>query len=655
VVVQQQVGRFEIREFLGRGAIGDVHLAWDPQRGAEVALKLVRIRGTDPEMLEAEKNGLTIQRQISEAAPQVAAVYEQGEDAGFFWVAMEYVAGMDLSEVLGRGPLTETRAVLIARQLCAMLEVCHQFSAEVGGRRISGIVHGDIKPENIRLQENDRVRVLDFGIAKHLSQTRRFTVNLFGSLPYTPPERLDRGAVDRHSDLWAVGVVLYLMASGRPPFTGDDPEELETKIRRGQPPEPLPSEVSPALKKIIQRSLAFDPARRYATAGAMKADLDAWLEGTPLPSEAAPAELADPDHPASDINTTRRTSAPLPPRPAALGETRRTTREPGAMPPPSLPLPLVPSIETHETAAATPAPPAHAAAPRRRRRWLPLAAAVFATAFLIAQAWVRSEAKEIQHELVATPNPDLDAIWERYQSAAHYSFGLGLGAVRDELRSALVQQAERILDSYHGDNPRTTEKGWERAHHDFEAALDLDYDRAARARMIYCQAHLDRIASQTLRANGQKPDADKKLEDAVAGFRDAARRAPDWPDPYLGLARVYSYESFDLDALQKAIGELGKHGYPLGRREKAMLADGFRKKGIELQTRAEKTSEADDRLELLDRARDHFNQALSFYAEIPGYANSRANRADVAEHLHEVDSQLDELHEPGVLEKLLGN
>ena len=77
-----------------------------------------------------------------------------------------------------------------------------------------GIVHGDIKPENIRIQDGDRVRVLDFGIAKHLSQTRRFTVNLFGSLPYTPPERLERGAVDRHSDLWAVGVVLYLMVSG---------------------------------------------------------------------------------------------------------------------------------------------------------------------------------------------------------------------------------------------------------------------------------------------------------------------------------------------------------------------------------------------------------------------------------------------------------
>jgi len=673
VVTQQQVGRFEIRDFLGRGAMGDVYLAWDPERGAEVALKVIRLqRRTDPEMLEAEKNGLAIQRQISEVAPQVAAVYEEGQDAGFLWFAMEYVAGTDLSEVLSHGPLTETRAVLIADQLCAMLEVCHQFSAEVAGRRISGIVHGDIKPENIRLQENDRVRVLDFGIAKHLSQTRRFTVNLFGSLPYTPPERLDRGAVDRHSDLWAVGVVLYLMVSGRPPFTGEEPEELETKIRRGQPPEPLPADVSPALRKIIRRSLAFDVARRYATAGEMKADLDAWLAGLPLPSEAVPE-----GEPAADLSATRRTGTPLewparPERSAAppIGETRRTT-EPdrpaaetvlpfrraidatrrttgeltGELPPP---LPLGPPAEPEVVA---PAP-----AVRGKRRWRTALLIALAAAFVIAQAWVRGEAREIQHELVASPSPDLDAIWARYQDAARLSLGLGLGlgAVRDELRSALVQQAERILDSYHGDNPRTTEKGWERAHHVLEEALDLDYDRGLRARMIYIQAHLDRIASQTLRAKGQRAEADKKVEDAVAGFRDAARRAPDWADPYLGLARVYSYETFDLDALQKALGELGKRGYPLGRREKAMLADGFRRKGIELQTRAEKTGRADDRLELLDRARDHFHQALSFYAEIPGYAGERANSADVEERVHDVESELDHLHEPGVLERLLG-
>src|SRR6185295_5230961 len=190
MLTQQQVGRFELRDFLGRGAIGDVYLAHDPDTGREVALKVVRVHHTDPEMLEAERNGVALQAQISQAAPQVAAVYEWGEQDGLFWVAMEYVDGADLSQSLSRGPLPEDRAATIAHQLCEMLEACHQFSAEIAGRKVYGIVHGDIKPENLRLQVGDRVRVLDFGIAKHLSVTRRFTVNLFGSLPYTPPERL---------------------------------------------------------------------------------------------------------------------------------------------------------------------------------------------------------------------------------------------------------------------------------------------------------------------------------------------------------------------------------------------------------------------------------------------------------------------------------
>jgi len=202
-------------------------------------------------------------------APQVAAVYEEGQDGDFFWVAMEYVAGNDLSEVLAAadagaaGGRHRPGAGLHAGGL-------PRVSAEVAGRRIFGIVHGDIKPENIRLQEEDRVRVLDFGIAKHLSQTRRFTVNLFGSLPYTPPERLERGVVDRHSDLWAVGVVLAAMVSGKRPFPGNTPEELEQALRHGVPHLPLPPGTSPALIYVVDRSLAFEVNCRYPSAASSR-------------------------------------------------------------------------------------------------------------------------------------------------------------------------------------------------------------------------------------------------------------------------------------------------------------------------------------------------------------------------------------------------
>lgn len=670
MLTQQQVGRFEIRDFLGRGAMGDVYLAWDPRQQAEVALKLVRTHKADPEMLEAEKNGAALQQQLARVAPQVAAVYEQGQDDPFFWVAMEFVAGTDLSEILDHGPLPEERAVRIALQLCGILEAAHQFSAEVGGRRILGIVHGDIKPENIRLQDGDRVRILDFGIAKHLSQTRKFTVNLFGSLPFTPPERLERGAVDSYSDLWALGVVLYMMVAGEPPYVGRDLEELETRIRRGEPPMPLPPHVSPGLRRIIHRSLAFDAARRYPTASALGQDLEAWLSGPALPG----GEETD-EQPANDISATRRTVRPEPLEAAEeLDATRRTDRPDNVLdyrllgatrrtgeageaeeaplypPPPPPPPPFTGSDFGSPPLAETAAEPR-----RRRRRWPIVLLAVLLIVIGGSQIYVRGEAREIQRGLVA-PSPDLDALLLRYQNASRWDpLGLGLGGVRDELREVFVREADEVLASYHGDNPRTTERGWQRARDYLRAALDIQFtDREARARMIYAQAHLDRIDAQTRRSRGQTNEARAKYDEAIAGFRDAARRDKTFPDPYLGLARIYAYERFDLDQLQKALGELGKRGYPLGRREKAMLADGFRMRGIELHERAKRAAEADDEITWLDMAANHLRQAIDMYNEVPSYASVQKNRTEAARRLSEIEIRLSALHEPGVLDRLLG-
>jgi eukaryotic-like serine/threonine-protein kinase len=679
VLTQQQVGRFEIRDFLGRGAMGDVYLAWDPLRQAEVALKLVRTHRADPEMLEAERNGAALQQQLATVAPQVAAVYEQGQDGPFFWVAMEYVAGTDLSEVLDRGPLPEERAVRIALQLCSLLEAAHRFSLEIGGRRTLGIVHGDIKPENIRLQapqddeqSQDRVRILDFGIAKHLSQTRKFTVNLFGSLPYTPPERLERGAVDYHSDLWALGVVLYMMVSGEPPYVGRDPEELEMRIRRGEPPMPLPPHVTPGLRRIIHRSLAFDVAKRYPTAAAFKAELEAWLAGGQLSGDGGEEETRDDlsatrrtvrsEPAAPELDATRRTDRPGNPENVldfrALGATRRTGEAEEASPfppPPPLPPPLPGSPTGPDFGLGSAAEPS--AVPRqRRRRWPILLLAVVLLAFGGTQLYVRGEAREIQRGLV-DPNPDLDALLTRYQEVSAWApLGIGLGSVRDELHDAFFREADEIIASYHGDNPRTTERGWQRARDYLRAALDLRFpDRsAARARMIYAQAHLDRIAAQTLRAQGKSQEAREKSDAAISDFRHAARIDKDWPDPYLGLARIYAYDRFNLEDLQKAVGELRKRGYSTGRREKAMLADGFRMRGEELHERAKRARDVDDEITWLDMASNHLRQAIDLYNEIPSYANVQKNRGESARRLSEIERRLSALHQPGVLDRLLG-
>jgi serine/threonine protein kinase len=630
----QQVGRFELRDFLGRGALGDVYLAWDPEAQREVALKVVRANRADPEMLQAEKNGVALQQQLSSVAPQVAAVYEWGEDSPFFWVAMEYVAGDDLSQRLAHGPFPEDRAASIACQLCDMLEVCHNFSAELGGRKVYGIIHGDIKPENIRLQDEDRVRVLDFGIAKHLSQTRKFTVNLFGSLPYTPPERLDRGGVDRHSDLWAVGVVLYIMTAGYSPFDGEDPEEVEGKIRRGDPPRPLPADVSPALGRIIVRSLAFQVARRYDTAAEMKADLEAWLKGDPLPSEQP--------RPNEDLNATRRTSRPLSLDDSGLSETRRTG-QPAVIPPPAAPAVLSPPVSLPEEP-----PPAPPPTPRGRRfalRYGGLLLLLVGSFLLASYFWVSNEAAAMHQELTTQTAPDLDNLWDRYRKLAPFSLpGSGLGDVHDELFTALVKSADRTLNAYHGDDPVSSLKNWQKAHDRLQAAVKLNYrDRSARAKMLYTQGHLDRITAQKARSAGQADEARQKVRDAVDEYQDAAKLVSDWPDPYLGLAHVYAYEAPNLKQLEAAINELERRGYSPGRREKAMLADGYRTQAEQILSQSQAVKGTDQEAELLERSRDTFTQAISLYREAGNFADVKGNMATAAQELRSVLSRLEEL------------
>jgi hypothetical protein len=655
MLTQAQVGRFAIRDFLGRGAIGDVYLAWDPGRESEIALKLVRTRGTDPDAVAAERNGTALQAAISRVAPQVAAVYDQGDQDGFFWVAMELIAGEDLAAVMERsGPLPETRAVGIALQLCEMLEMFHDFSASgLDGRR--GIVHGDLKPENIRIQDGDRVRVLDFGIAKHLSQTRKFTVNLFGSLPYVPPERLNTGRLDPQSDLWAVAVTLYSMIAGYPPWPGHDPEELETRLRRGDPPVPLPQTCSPGLKRIVYRALAFDPARRYASAAELRADLEAWRDGR-LADEGG-AVPVPPVSPAAELSATRRTVHPLEDSRAG-GETRRTdgtgpAAEPGVdgtrrtyepIPPPPVPGSLLDSVPGPEPPAETAVekqPPRY----RHRRRQRIALIGVLLILLGASQVWIQGEAGELRRDLVTDTDPDLTGILERYRQISWLGlFNPTLHSVRDELREALVHSADRVIEGYHAEYPRVRERGWQQAYDYLKGAMELNYlDGKVRAKMLYTKGHLDRIASQTLRQQGDKAGTEEKIDAAVSEFQDASRRDRNWPDPYLGLARVYAYERPDLEKLQKALVELERRGYRLGRRERAMEADGYRRQGEELwarSVRARGIGATDSETEILEQTRDNLLQAVNFYDDATGYADVSTNRAKAVSRLRQVEQRL---------------
>ncbi len=491
----------------------------------------------------------------------------------------------------------------------------------MAGRKVYGIVHGDIKPENIRLQEGDRVRVLDFGIAKHLSQTRRFTVNLFGSLPYTPPERLDRGG--RRPPLRPLGAGRRPLSDGGPATrrsNGDDPEAVEGKIRSGKPPAPLPPDVSPALSRIIERSLAFDVARRYATAAEMGADLAAWSEGKPLPSEALRPEALDARDGRDDLNATRRTRMPLDDSGSFRSpETRRTVtprrndRLAGCDPS------AVSLSATSELCRAA----RHAGDSRLRAA----TGAAAGEAAALAGAAHRHPAR--RHGRPRPPRCGCAAkraasatTWRPRPRPTSTACGRAITASR---RSACPARASRTCARTSRSRwssrrtassrpiaairPRPPSPAGKGRTNRLKEAVDVDYsDRSARAKMLYAQGHLDRIDSQSLRAQGKRKEAQDKLQDAVYEFEEAAKLAPDWPDPYLGLARVYSYEQSNLPKLEETLNQLAQHNYPWGRREKAMLADAHRIQAQQLQAQALAAQGTEKERELLENAKDHYNQ-----------------------------------------------
>jgi len=273
------VGRYEIVRRLGK-SMSEVYLAIDSVDGRRVALKLVKLAGGEgaQALLEAEKRGAVIQQELRALDPRIVEIYEYGEQDGYFYVAMQYLEGRNLAETLrAEGILDAIRAAAIALEICEQLAKFHAYPVAV--------VHGDIKPSNIHLGENETVRLLDFGIAKALATGQDATSHEFGSPGYCAPERLSRSVVDAQSDLWGLGATLYEMLAGAPPYQADDTRLLERLIRSRRAPRALPANTPRSLKAVVMKALAPDPSRRYGSAREFQSDLQAFLERKPTIAE----------------------------------------------------------------------------------------------------------------------------------------------------------------------------------------------------------------------------------------------------------------------------------------------------------------------------------------------------------------------------------
>ncbi len=308
-------GRYQIIRLIGRGAMGEVFLARDTQSARDIALKIVYKgpESEDQDILDAERLGAELQKRLSGVDRRVVTVHEYGEISGDLFIDMEFIAGEDLSAILARGAVNPGFAIHVARELCEMLENLRSFTTTIADRRFSGVVHGDLKPRNIRINQQNQVKVLDFGIAKALSHTRKYTMNIFASTAYCSPERLETQNMDTHSDLWSVGVLLYQMIANRLPFAEPSKERLERRIRSTDPPAPLPSSCPEQLQRIIFKMLARDPAQRYQTPMEANDDLSRLQKGQDVKAEVLkPLETVDSD---ATVRTSPRPNhrhAPLP-------------------------------------------------------------------------------------------------------------------------------------------------------------------------------------------------------------------------------------------------------------------------------------------------------------------------------------------------------
>ena len=370
-------GRYRIVRKLGSGGMANVYLAEDEDLGRRVAIKILNDRYANDDLFIER-----FRREAKSAAglshPNIVSIYDRGEAEGTYYIAMEVIEGRSLKElILTRGALPVDTAIGYAKQLLEALRFAHRH----------GIIHRDIKPHNVLVSADQhvkahepRLKVTDFGIARHGASQMTEAGSIMGTAQYLSPEQARGAPVTAASDLYSAGVVLYEMLTGKVPFTGDSAIEIAMKHvnELPRPPSKLRAEIPPELDQIVLHALAKEPEERYQTAEEFIEDLERVEAGLPISratATAATALLAAPVGDATEVLSAESPTRVVAPPPSAPVTPRR---------PPTYP----------------PAGP-YDGPPRKRRRWVPwllvlllLAAAAFAGWWVYSQIQEQLEASE---------------------------------------------------------------------------------------------------------------------------------------------------------------------------------------------------------------------------------------------------------------------
>jgi serine/threonine-protein kinase len=321
-----QIGRFQIRGELGRGGMGVVYHAHDPQLGRDVALKVPH-----PDLLNRPDLVARFDREVKAAArlqhPHIVPVYEAGQDGPYHFLVSAFIRGESLEKACQRGPLPPKLAARVVRELALALDYAHR----------GGVVHRDVKCSNALLDEKKRAYLMDFGLA-FVQDASRLTREgaCMGTYAYMAPEQFD-GRAEAASDQYSLGVVLYEVLTGRRPFEGPPLALLhQIQTQEPAPPSSLRPGLDPRLDAICRRAMARQPGQRFANCHELADELGRWLRDAlarPVPAPAGPGPSA--------VSSTAPTRTYTPPTPAAAGPVG-TGAPPPAAPVSPTPLPAWP-------------------------------------------------------------------------------------------------------------------------------------------------------------------------------------------------------------------------------------------------------------------------------------------------------------------------
>ena len=612
--------RYLEQEFVAQGGMARVYRARciDPPR--VVALREIPGGPGSADRIRSESRGAEIQRALCEIDGRVPRVFDTFvSDTGWFYVEMEFIDGEDLATVIDRGPLAVGEAVRIARDIFDFLRIAHSTPVSIDGERREQQLHGDLAPKNIRLSRDGAVKILDFGIAKGLQATA--TAVMFGSYGYISPERLRTGRMGVSDDFWSAGVVLYEMLAGRRAFPGSN-EEIAIALTERRPPLPLDDRVPRALRLIVSKLLAWDSAFRYPDAATVLADLDAFTSGTPTRAEMETddsrtrvVESRDPMH-----HDAPRSIAPavLPGVPPVPAEIQKTTR----------------------LSAAKRQPRSRGSSAMRKIAALgALAAVIFIGAH---ERTIGREAQEQMRAAIADP-ANLDELANDYESLRERAWFSGTtNELGDFLSERLTIDAATMLKDFRSDDPRLETQYRPAAIKLARAARINPENRSARAWLRYAQGHLARMAGEEARG----PERRQALLRAVSLFEEASRLDPSLPDPYLGLARLYTYLLPDADLARRALMAAQQRGHRPGRREHTELGDLSRTAAEDLLKQARQLRGTASEEPLLARARVEAGTAIDAYRQAGDYGNSSRYARDLERSMDGIDARLQAIRAP---------